>query len=92
MPTRKPFDIETFLEGGGTKTDATSAISTLRSDLGISSSSGGGTGTGGSGNLFNQNVAAPTSSIENDLLQSEDKNTGQVGFQPKETEATLERE
>jgi len=31
-------------------------------------------------------------SIENELLQSEAKNTGQVGFQPKETTATLERE
>lgn len=31
-------------------------------------------------------------SIKNELLQSEDKNTGQVGFQPKETTAGLTRE
>jgi len=31
-------------------------------------------------------------SIKNELLQSEDKNTGQTGFQPKETTAGLTRE
>src|SRR3990167_1957531 len=31
-------------------------------------------------------------SIKNELLQSEDKNTGQIGFQPKETTATMMEE
>lgn len=31
-------------------------------------------------------------SIKNELLQSEEKNTGQVGFQPKDTQAGLTRE
>jgi hypothetical protein len=31
-------------------------------------------------------------SLKNELLQSEEKNTGQVGFQPKDTTATMERE
>lgn len=31
-------------------------------------------------------------SLKSEMLSSEDKNTGQVGFQPKDTTATLERE
>ena len=46
--------------------------------------------------LWNQIAVRVTfnkpASIKNELLQSEDKNTGQVGIQPKETTATMERE